>query len=79
MDMDMDMEQCDCGNLEPCRICGKSFRMGDTGTVDGCDACTGVKRDAEGIAWFPDEMTHTYLVLETLQVIVVTREEAFKK
>jgi len=34
--------------------------MGYNGTVNGCDNCTGVKRDAEGFAWFPGEAEHNY-------------------
>jgi len=31
-----------------CQKCGHNFRMGKTGTVNGCDKCTGAKRDGEG-------------------------------
>ena len=34
-----------------CQICGETFEMGYNGTVDGCDKCTGVKRDKYGYAW----------------------------
>jgi hypothetical protein len=43
-----------------CQNCKKHFRMGVSGTVDGCDKCTGVKRDKNGYAWYPDEKEQTY-------------------
>ncbi len=37
--------------LELCPICGKTYELGYTGMVDGCDACLGVIRDKSGYAW----------------------------
>lgn len=33
---------------ETCSICGRLFEMGINGTIDGCDTCTGIRRDKEG-------------------------------
>lgn len=62
-----------------CPKCGKPFSMGDNGTVDGCDGCTGVQRDRNGYAWFPDETEQVYLDENTGELLAVTREEAFGK
>jgi hypothetical protein len=35
--------------IATCPHCGRKFQMGYTGTVDGCDSCTGVERDQEMI------------------------------
>lgn len=35
-------------SIVTCEKCGENFDMGRTGTVDGCDNCTGTKRDADG-------------------------------
>lgn len=42
--------------VEICKICGKEFNLGFDGTVDGCDSCTGVKRDKNGYAYDADEV-----------------------
>ena len=66
-----------------CPKCHKHFRMGVNGTVDGCDKCTGVKRDKNGHAWDPDEQEHTYAPIETVDDestwFTVTRKRAFKR
>ena len=61
-----------------CKHCGKSFEMGDNGTVDGCDKCTGVQRDKKGYAWKAGETEQAYRpvgVEDDSQDFVVTREE----
>lgn len=62
-----------------CPKCGKKFDMGYNGTVDGCDQCTGTKRDKRGYAWGPRERVHTYLDLKTGKLIKVKRADAFSK
>lgn len=42
-----------------CPKCGRSCIMGVNATVDGCDECTGVRRDFRGWAWEPGEMEQT--------------------
>lgn len=41
--------------MDVCGLCGKYFRLGYDGTVDGCDECTGYKRDEDGLL-VPDLM-----------------------
>lgn len=59
-----------------CPKCKKHFRMGVSGTVDGCDKCTGTKRDKNGYAWGPDEQEQTYVYFGGKQK-VITRAQAF--
>lgn len=44
---------------QTCVICGRVFDLGWDGTVDGCDKCTGVRRDRGGNAWYPQENIQT--------------------
>lgn len=46
-----------------CSICGQEFEMG-SGTVDGCDTCLGIVRDADGYVYHPDEV---FIVLEDIK------------
>lgn len=64
-----------------CPKCKKHFRMGVSGTVDGCDKCTGVKRDKNGYAWHPDEQEQTYEPIGGSEKdrFTVTRAQAFGK
>ena len=66
-----------------CPKCKKHFRMGVSGTVDGCDKCTGVKRDRNGYAWQPDEQEQTFAPIETSDDestwYKVSRNQAFAK
>lgn len=52
--------------------------MGYNGTVDGCDKCTGVKRDKNGYAWDPGERVHLYQDIETGEITKVKRADAFR-
>lgn len=61
-----------------CQSCGRIFRMGYNGTVDGCDSCMGVERDRNGYAWGPGETEQTYEEVETGKTFTVKREDAFK-
>lgn len=47
-----------------CPICNKGYQMGYTGTVNGCDVCLGIVRDADGYVYHPDE---TFIVLENVE------------
>jgi hypothetical protein len=60
-----------------CPQCGRAYRLGYDGVMDGCDECQGVKRDKDGFAWHPDEKQHTYAPVDGSAEFVVTREEAF--
>lgn len=62
-----------------CKKCGKKFLMGKTGTVDGCDECTGVERDKFGCHWMPGEHEKTYLPNNGAPAFKVKREEAMSK
>lgn len=42
-------------NKATCPMCGSDYRMGYTGTVNGCDGCQGIVRDADGYFYEPDE------------------------
>lgn len=35
--------------LVTCALCGKKYELGRTGTIRGCDVCTGVQRDRNGM------------------------------
>lgn len=61
-----------------CPKCKKGFRMGRNGTVDGCDECTGTKRDKNGFAWYPRERVHIYQDVGTGEEIKVKRADAFQ-
>ena len=67
---------------EKCKKCGKTFTMGVDGTIDGCDACTGVQRTADefsdNTAWRPGENSKHYMEKDGA-VITVTRKQAFGK
>jgi len=41
--------------IATCPKCERPYRMGHTGTVDGCDECLGNVRDADGYVYGPDE------------------------
>ena len=66
-------------NNATCPKCGKGFRMGYNGTVDGCDVCTGTKRDRNGYAWSSRERVHVYQDVETGEISKVKRVDAFGK
>lgn len=34
--------------IETCSLCGHEYQLGVTGTVKGCDSCTGTKRALNG-------------------------------
>jgi hypothetical protein len=38
-----------------CPGCGQRYTLGYDGTVQGCDSCTGARRDRGGAAWLPGE------------------------
>ena len=48
-----------------CNQCGKCYRMGRNGTVDGCDSCTGIIRDKDGYIYEPGEEFITLEDIET--------------
>ena len=48
-----------------CPKCGKVYKMGYNGVVEGCDKCLGIQRDRTGMAWRPDE-TEVALVSASL-------------
>lgn len=50
-------------NNATCQICNQGYRMGRTGTVDGCDKCLSNVRDADGYVYGPDE---EYITLEDI-------------
>jgi hypothetical protein len=47
-----------------CPLCGQEFDMGYSGTVNGCDTCLGIVRDADGYVYHPDE---EFIVLEDVE------------
>jgi len=63
--------------------CLGTFKMGYDGTINGCDNCTGVRRDKNGYAWHPGEMSQTYRPVgapdDGSQDFTVTRKQAFAK
>lgn len=60
-----------------CQICGNDFDMGYNGTIDGCDNCTGFKRDSKGHFWEPGETEHVYQNPDGT-LYTITLEEAFR-
>lgn len=51
--------------VKTCPKCHKKFTLGVDGVEDQdgvikCDACAGVVRDANGYAWFPNEVSAMY-------------------
>ena len=59
-------------NKSTCNICGKSYRMGYTGTVDGCDKCLGNVRDKDGYVYGPNEK---FITLENITTKRQTRRK----
>lgn len=43
-------------NKSKCRYCGKPYRMGYTGTVDGCDECLRFLQNPAGFALVSDRL-----------------------
>ena len=64
--------------IEICQKCGTFFEMGDNGTVNGCDKCTGIERDSNGYWWKPKDRVHFYQSIKTGEVFAVKRLDAFK-
>jgi hypothetical protein len=62
-----------------CPHCNKKFRMGYNGTVDGCDACTGVERDVNGDEWRKGEKRQTRLDIATKKTFYLFRKDVFNK
>jgi hypothetical protein len=58
-----------------CQKCGKSYFLGYTGVVDGCDKCMGIQRDKGDFAWYPDENEHTYAPVDGSPEFTVKRSE----
>jgi len=61
-----------------CNICGKSYVLGVNGIIDGCDACLGIKRDAQGNYWTPEEQQIEWYPVDGGAPYIETREEAFR-
>jgi hypothetical protein len=55
-----------------CPMCQKKYKMGYSGTVDGCDRCLGNVRDKDGYVYGPDE---EYITLED----IITGEQQVRK
>jgi len=56
-----------------CPKCKRGYRMGYTGTVDGCDRCLGVVRDANGYVYHRNEKTITLQDVNTGKVTTRNR------
>lgn len=52
-------------NNSTCPICIQGYRMGYTGTIDGCDKCLGNVRDDDGYFYGPDENEITLADVQT--------------
>lgn len=63
--------------IKTCPKCGFEYTLGIDGVVDGCDNCLGIQRDATGMAWLPGESMIMLEDVETGEVELITREEAF--
>jgi hypothetical protein len=62
-----------------CQICGKKFIMGETGTIFGCDVCTGVERDQYGYAWERGIKRQTYQNIATGKIFIRERPKHLKE
>jgi hypothetical protein len=62
--------------IETCPKCGHTYTLGYNGTGEGCDTCTGVKRDRNGYAWEPGETQMELRNVATGSVSIVTRADA---
>ena len=54
--------------LHTCPHCKKTYRIGWTGTVDGCDQCLGIVRDEDGYVFEPGEK---FITLEDVDTGVI--------
>ncbi len=59
-------------NNAKCPKCERGYRMGHTGTVDGCDKCLGNVRDADGYVYGPDEK---FITLKSVRTGKVTKRK----
>jgi hypothetical protein len=60
-----------------CKKCGSHYKLGWTGTKDGCDKCAGVDRDINGEVWYRGEKTQERMDVETEEAFTLYRESVF--
>lgn len=58
-----------------CELCNKPYRMGYTGTVNGCDICLNIVRDKDGYFY---ELGESEIVLRDVETgVIETRRRTF--
>jgi hypothetical protein len=66
-----------------CTKCLCIYVLGVNGTVKGCDKCTGVKRDKDGLVWEKNERVQLRAPIGTVfdqsTWYKVARKDAFRK